>query len=392
MKKYDFDKVIDRHDTACVKYDDLMANFGRTDLIPLWIADMDFEVCHEIIEACEKRLHHPVFGYPAAPQSYWQSIINWQKKHNNFNIEREEIDFIPGIVKGIAFAVSCFTAPGDKVVIQPPVYHPFRRVVEQNDRVAVTNPLKEISPGKYAMDLEGLKEVIRKEQPKMLILCNPHNPIGIAWAPEVLRELAEICAAGGVLVVSDEIHGDIVWENNRHTPFATVSDTAANISVSFGAPSKTFNIPGFVSSWCVVKNKALREKFFTWLESKELDGINITSALAAEAAYTNGEEWLRQAKEYLEGNIQFVMEYVNNNIPGLRVEHPQATFLMWLDCRGLGLTHEQLLDLLINKARVAMNDGTMFGAEGEGFMRMNIASPRSVLREALERIKSAINP
>lgn len=394
MTTYDFDTPIDRRGTACLKYDELESMFGRSDLIPLWIADMDFAVCQEIIDACAERLKHPVFGYSGAPQSYWDSIIRWQKKRNNFDIKREEMTFIPGIVKGVSFAIVSLTQPGDKIVIQPPVYHPFKRVIEQNGRVAVTNPLIEHTPGSadtYTMDLDGLRKVIKEEKPKMLILCNPHNPIGIAWAPEVLSELAEICAEHGIIVVSDEIHGDIVWENSRHTPFASVSDTAANISITFGAPSKTFNIPGFVSSWCVVKNPDIRNRFFNWLESKELNGVNITSVVATEAAYNHGEEWLSQAKEYLAGNIQFVCDYIRDNIPAIGTVRPGASFLVWIDCRRLGLSHDDLLDLFINKARLALNDGAMFGTEGIGFMRMNIATPRSVLRQALTQLRDAVN-
>ncbi|MDE6716398.1 MAG: aminotransferase class I/II-fold pyridoxal phosphate-dependent enzyme, partial [Muribaculaceae bacterium] len=264
----------------------------------------------------------------------------------------------------------------------------------QNGRIAVTNPLIEPKPGSgesYKMDLEGLRKVIEREKPKMLILCNPHNPIGIAWKPEVLRELAEICAEHDVIVVSDEIHGAIVWGDHRHTPFASVSDKAANISITFGAPSKTFNIPGFVSSWCVVKNPEMRRHFFDWLESKELNGVNITSVVATEAAYNKGEEWLAQAKEYLADNIRFVSEYLRDNVPGINMVQPEATFLVWLDCRALGLSHKALLDLFINKARLALNDGAMFGNEGFGFMRMNVASPRSVLRQALMQLRDALN-
>lgn len=391
---YMFDIPVDRRGTDCMKYDALEKEFGRSDLIPLWVADMDFPVCEEIVQACYQRLNHSVYGYVHASDSYWKSIIDWQKSRNGFNIEREEITFIPGIVKGISFAVVSLTEPGDKILIQPPVYHPFKRVIEQNGRVAVMNPLKEPKPGSgnnYEMDIEGLRKVVEEERPKMLILCNPHNPIGISWSPEVLREVAEICSEYGVLVVSDEIHGDLVWEGHKHTPFATVSDAAANISITFGAPSKTFNIPGFVSSWCVVKNLDLRQKFFDWLESKELNGLNIMSLTATEAAYSFGADWLRQVKDYISGNIFFVANYIQTFMPKLKVHIPQASFLLWIDCRELGLNHDELIDMLINKAHLALTDGAIFGKEGNGFVRMNVAIARFTLERALKQLDNAIN-
>lgn len=385
---YDFDRVIDRHGTGATKYESLDLMFGRHDLTPLWIADLDFAVCPEIMTALRRRLEHPVLGYSAAPDSYWEAIIDWLRERHGVRVSREELSFVPGVVKGIALAINYFTVRGDKVVIQPPVYHPFRMVIEGNQRQVVTNPL--ICNGdSYEMNLDGLQEILDREKPKMLVLCNPHNPIGIQWDEQTLSRLAAMCRKAGVVVVSDEIHGDLMLKGRRHIAFATVSDDAAAVAISLGAPSKTFNIPGLVSSWMFVKNPELRAGFYSWLEANEFNAPTMTACIGAEAAYRHGREWLEQMLKYVENNIDFACRYVDESIPGVKVIRPQASFLLWLDFRGLGLSQKELMDMLLDKAHIALNDGTMFGEEGRGFMRLNVGTPMKVLAEALDHIRLA---
>ena len=390
MSRYDFDQLIDRHDTCAVKIDAMEQRFGRTDLTSMWIADMDFAVCPEIVESLKQRINHPIYGYAVASDSYWQSIINWLDHRHNFKVSREEITYIPGVVKGIALVVNFFTKPGDKIVIQPPVYHPFKNVVEGNDRIVVNNPLILTENYRYEMDFDHLEKIFVEEKPKMMILCNPHNPGGIRWDNASLLRLASLCKAHNVLVISDEIHADLVLYGKRHHQFASISQDASDICITLGAPSKTFNIPGLVSSWVIIQNQQLREPFFKWLSVNEFDATTFTATIATEAAYTLGEQWLDEALEYIEGNIDFLIDYCATNIPQIKPVRPQASFLIWLDCRELGLDQEQLVDLFVNKARLALNDGKMFGAEGEGFMRMNIACPRSVLNNALASLAHAV--
>lgn len=389
MSKYDFDCVIDRQGTCATKYDGLDQMFGRHDVTPLWIADLDFAVCPDITAALRRRLDHPVLGYSAAPDSYWQSIIDWQRDRHGFEITREELTFVPGVVKGIALAVNYFTHKGDKILIQPPVYHPFRMVIEGNERVALENPLI-LEDGRYRMDLEGLERLIAEERPRMMILCNPHNPIGLQWDEDTLRRVASLCRAGGVTVVSDEIHGDLMLDGRRHIPFAAVSDDSRAISVTLGAPSKTFNIPGLVSSWMVVKDAELRRGFYHWLEVNEFNAPVLISTIGAEAAYRYGGEWLDEMLEYVQSNIEFVNDYLNENVPGVHAIRPEASFLLWLDFRDLGLTQRELMDLMLDRAHLALNDGSMFGRQGIGFVRLNVGTPRCVLRRALEHIREAV--
>lgn len=389
MTQYNFDAIIDRHGTAAVKIDRLDAVFGRHDLTPLWIADLDFAVCPDITDAINRRLAHPVLGYFEASDGYWQAIIDWNIRRHGFAIGRNELAFVPGVVKGIALAVNYFTRPGDAVLIQPPVYTPFRTVVEGNGRRVVENPLL-FDGNTYTMDLEGLRSVVEREKPKMMILCNPHNPIGIQWDIDTLAELAAIARAAGMIVVSDEIHGDLMLGGRRHIPFLAAGDDARAVGIMLGAPSKTFNIPGLVSSWMVIKNPELRDPYYKWLEVNEFSAPVMISAIGAEAAYRNGEAWLDQMLEYVQGNIDFVIDFAARRIPGLRIVRPQASFLLWLDFRGLNMCHREVMDMLLDKAHLALNDGTMFGPQGNGFARLNIGAPRAVLAHALESLEMAI--
>lgn len=391
MKKiYDFDTPIERRGTHCVKHDALKENFGREDLIPLWVADMDFATPDFIIDALHKRLEHPILGYTLQYDGYWQSVQAWLKQRHGWEVEREWMRYIPGIVKGIGMVINSFTSPGDKIIIQPPVYHPFRLVPQHNNREIVENPLRPTADGYYEMDFEHLEQII-DDKCKILILANPHNPVGITWSRETLARLAEIAVKHNIVVISDEIHCDMPLYGNRHTPFATVSEEAARCSITFGAPSKTFNIAGIVSSYCIVPNEELRTRLFSWLEANEFDMATIFAMTATEAAFTQGEEWRQQMIAYIEGNIDFVEEYLKANIPEVKITKPQASYLVWMDFSMLGLKHEALIDMLINKAHLAMNDGAMFGAEGEQHTRLNVGTTRAVLKQALEQLKEAIN-
>lgn len=390
MKKYDFDQVIDRRSSDALKYDALQPLFGNSELTPLWVADLDFAVCPEIVDALARRVSHPIYGYASTSDSYWQSIIDWLQRRHQFTVQREELAFVPGVVRGIAFAINYFSERGDKILIQPPVYHPFKAVIEGNDRQVVNNPLKLIN-GNYEMDIEHLKQVVEQEHPKMMILCNPHNPVGIQWEADVMREVAKICRENNIIVVSDEIHGDLMLYNKPHIPFVSVSDDAKAITVTLGAPSKTFNIPGLVSSWIIIQDEQLRAPFYKWMSVNEFSSPTMFAAIGAEVAYTHGEEWLNQMISYVEGTIDIIDDYLSKNIPQIKIFKPQASFLLWLDCRELNLSQPQLVDLFVNKAKLALNNGVMFGSEGEGFMRLNMGSPRKVLLDALDRLASAVN-
>ena len=392
MGKYNFDEIVDRRDTRAMKYDNLKPLFGRCDLMSLWIADMEYAVCPDICEALLKRINHPVYGYSCPGEAYWNSIIDWLDRRHSMKVERNWLAFVPGVVRGIAYALNYFTAPGDKVVIQPPVYHPFRSVTEGNNRIVVENPL---IPGDeeffYRMDLEGLEQIFANERPKLMILCNPHNPVGIQWEADTLRKVASLARKYGVIILSDEIHGDLMLRGRHHIPFASVSEDAAAVSVSFGAPSKTFNIPGLVSSWMIVPNEEIRTGFYHWMEVNEFSSPFFSATIGAEAAYNHGEPWLDELIPYLEDNIDAADEFLRRELPKVKAIKPQASFLIWLDCRELGLPQEKLESLFIHGAGLALNTGTMFGTQGEGFMRLNIATSRAQLLEALGKLKKAVD-
>lgn len=386
---YNFDKTIDRRGTGALKLDVLKERYGRADLTPLWVADMDFETPPFITDALRTRLQHSLFGYTTVPEDFWPTVQKWIADHHQWTVERSWMAFIPGIVKGIGFVVNVFTKPDEKVIIQPPVYHPFRLTPEGNHRQVVFNPLKETADGLYEMDFDQLERVA-DDKCRVLVLSNPHNPGGIVWPKETLQRLADFCDRRGIIVVSDEIHCDMALFGNRHVPFASVSEAAARCSITFGAPSKTFNIAGIVSSYAIVPNPELREKFFSWLTANELDEPHLFAPIATMAAFKEGEQWRRQMLSYVEANVDFVIDYLKQHLPQIKTRRPQASFLMWLDCRGLGLDHEKLVDLFVNRARLALNDGEMFGQGGQGFMRLNVASPRSVLLQALQQLRDAV--
>lgn len=387
---YDFNTIINRKGSGAIKTDTMLEHFGRTDLTPLWVADMDFATPDFIIDAIKQRLQHPILGYTTTPDDYWQSIIDWVYSHHGWSTKQEWMRYIPGIVKGIGMAVNALTKPGDAIIIQTPVYHPFRLVPEGNGRQIVENPLIANADGSFSMDFENLESVI-DNRCKMLILSNPHNPIGIVWHPDTLRRLAEICHRHGIIVISDEIHCDMALFGHKHTPFASVSTEAAQCSITFGAPTKTFNIAGIVSSYCIVPDNDLRKRFFQWIDANEFDMPNMFAPIATIAAFRHGEDWRQQMLKYIEGNVLEVEQFCKEHLPQIKPVRPQASFLVWLDCKGLQLSHDALIDLFVNKAHLALNDGAMFGTQGSGGMRLNVGLPRQQLREALERLHSAVS-
>lgn len=391
MDSYDFDRIIDRRGTNALKYDSLEERFGRDDLLPLWVADMDFETPPFILDALKRRLDHPVLGYSCLPQGFWPRICDWIASHHGWRPDPSWMRFIPGIVKGIGMVVQAFTQPGEKVVIQPPVYHPFRLVPQNMGRQVLYNPLRR-SDDRYEMDFEQLETLLCDPDCRLLILSNPHNPAGIAWPAVVLQRLAELCDRCGVTVISDEIHCDMMLFGHRHHPFASVSAAAARCSITFGAPSKTFNMAGVVSSYAIVPDETLRKRFFGWLEAGEFHEAPLLSVAATEAAFTpEGEAWRQQMLRYVESNVELVEAFLRRYIPSIRVVRPEASFLVWLDCRQLGLAHDALTGLFVNGARLALNDGELFGPGGEGHMRLNVGLPRVRLHEALVRLRTAVS-
>ncbi len=390
MIQYDFDTIVDRHNSECVKYDRLLTDFGRDGLLPLWVADMDFAVEPAITDALRHRVDQRVYGYPLVPERFWHSIIDWVHRRHSFDIEPETLTYVPGIVRAIGLAINYFTKPGDKILIQPPVYHPFAALTKGNNRVVVENPLVQDSSGNYHIDIDSFEHTVAGQRPRMMILCNPHNPGGRQWSADTLQKIAAIARRYDMIVISDEIHADLMLWGGKHIPFLSVSDDARAVGIMFGAPSKTFNIPGLVSSWAVIPNPELREGFYQWLTVNELNVPTMMAIDGTVAAYNNGDRWLDQAVAYIEGNIRTTEEILSRRIPAIKALRPDASFLIWLDCRALGLDHDSLISLFIDRAGLALNDGAMFGEQGSGFMRLNVATSREIVTTALNRLANAL--
>lgn len=385
--KYDFDEIIERRGTHSIKFDSMQELWGRNDLIPMWVADMDFRTPSFIVEAIRKRVEHEIFGYTKPSDEYFNSIIRWVDKRYGMKVCKEEIQYIAGIVPGIHHAVCALSEKGDKIMIQPPVYHPFKQVIEGTGRSVVQSPLI-LRDGRYYMDFDSMRKQI--QGCKLYILCNPHNPGGVVWSREELETVADICKESGVMVISDEIHADMTFLPHKHLPFAMVNDWTHENTVTFMAPSKVFNMPGIIASHAIVFNNDLRERFYLYLEQNDLVMGNAFAYPAVEAAYTQGEDWLKQMLNYVYENIRLVDTSLKQKMPKIKAILPEASFLIFLDCRELGYeTQEQLVDFFVNKARLGLNDGAMFGKEGTGFMRLNVATPRSIVEEAMKRLEEA---
>ncbi len=388
MTQYNFDEIIERRGTDCFKWDALQAMYGRADLTPMWVADMDFRSPDFVMEAIRRRCEHPVLGYTMPSEGYWQAVTAWLQRHYNIKADKGDLHFIPGIVAGIAYALLCLTQPGDKVLVTTPVYPPFLNLPKKSGRELVCSPLR-ITNGRFAIDFNDFERKI--EGCKLFIMSNPHNPAGTVWGTEVLRRVAEICERHHVLVISDEIHADLTLPGHQHVSYSTVSAEAARHSITFMAPSKTFNIAGMGSSVCYIADETLRKRFFGWLNTFEVANGNIFAFTAAEAAFRDGEEWLRQMLDYLQGNVQTLDQFLKEKMPKVRAVLPEASYLAWLDFSDYGLTHEQLKDKLLNEAKVALNDGITFGGKNyECCFRLNLGCPKQQLLDALDRIEKAL--
>lgn len=386
--KYNFDEVIERKGTDSVKWDGVESRWGRNDLIPMWVADMDFRTAPFVVEALKKRLEHEVLGYTFACKEWSESIVKWLRNRHGWAIRENMLTFTPGIVRGLAFTVQCFTEKGDKIMVMPPVYHPFFLVSERNERQVVFSPLV-LKEGSLYIDFDRFEKDIAGC--KLLILSNPHNPGGRVWTKEELHRIAEICYDKGTLVISDEIHADLTLPPYHHSTFALVSEKARMNSLVFMSPSKAFNMPGLASSYVVIENESLLNRFRTFMEASEFNEGHLFAYLSVAAAYSHGTEWLDQVIDYIQGNIDFTENFLKSNIPVIGMIRPQASYLIFLDCRKLGLKQEELNRLFVEDAHLALNDGTTFGKEGEGFMRLNVACPRSVLAQALQQLERAVS-
>jgi cystathionine beta-lyase len=383
--KCDFNKIIDRRHTDSAKW----AIDDNDDMLPLWIADMDFASPQPVIDAIKKRAEMGIYGYAIFADSYYEAINYWMMKRHGLEIRKEWVKFSPGIVSALHMLIKAFTKPGDKVIIQKPVYYPFFGAIESNRCQIVDNPLKYVD-GKYTMDFEDLEAKAKDNRTKVLILCSPHNPVGRVWTKEELTRLGEICLLNNVIVISDEIHSDLIYRGYKHTPFISISEKFTQNSVTCIAPSKTFNLAGLQTSVIIVPNEKMKDQFTEVLKDNHVKRPNVFGAVALEAGYRQGEEWLEQLLDYLQGNLDFLTTYINEKVPQIKVVQPQGTYLIWLDCRKLGMTPEKLKDFITNKAKLWLDDGYIFGESGEGFERINIACPRIILTEALRRLESAV--
>jgi cystathionine beta-lyase len=386
---YNFDEVPGRENSNCLKWDKREEVFGRADVIPMWIADMDFSTPPFIIEALRERLNHEILGYSYRPDSYFDALISWVSSLHDWEIRKEWIEFSPGVVPALNLCTLAYTSPGDEIIIQPPVYPPFYGAVNDHGRKLVFNPLLETDNG-WMMDFDGLRRAITSRS-RMLILSNPHNPVGRAWTREELNELTAICHENGIIILSDEIHSDLTLPGVKHVPLASISEKAASITVTCMAPSKTFNLAGLSTSSMIITDPGLIEKYRQTLVGLHMHLGNIFGNVASEAAYTHGREWLTQLMTYVEGNVDLVMDFCRERLPQIRPVRPEATYMIWLDCRSMNRSGAELNRFFVEQAGVGMNEGSRFGPGGEGFMRMNLACPRATINKALEQIETAIN-
>jgi cysteine-S-conjugate beta-lyase len=386
--KYNFDRIIDRIHTSSVKYDLRQTVFEKSDVIPMWVADMDFETPDFIRDAVIRRASHPVYGYTFRDTDYYQPIMEWMQSHHGWTILRDDIVFCPGVVPALSFAVMAFTKPGDKIIVQPPVYPPIYHVVPDHDRNLSSNQLIQ-DENTYLIDFTLLEE--QAKDAELLILCNPHNPVGRCWSRQELERIAQICLKHHVLVFSDEIHADLVLPGFRHQVFADLSPEAAEITITAHAPSKTFNLAGLATSSVIISNPGLRASFSQLIEKMHLSWGNLFGSVASTAAYFHGEPWRLQLIDYLNENIEFTGSFIRENIPALHMFRPEGTYMIWLDFRKFRLDDKTIRSKLIHEAGLGFNPGTDFGPGGEGFMRMNIACPRSILTVALERLEKMLS-
>ena len=387
--KYDFSQVIERNNTLSIKYDFAKERKKPSDLLSLWVADMDFPVAQEIKDALIERCNHGIFGYSEVKTPYYEVIAKWYQEKFNWSTKKQWLVKTPGVVAAIANAIRAFTNIGDAVLIQKPVYYPFFLTIEDNQRKVVNNSLV-YKNGRYEMDFVDFEEKIISHKVKLFVLCSPHNPVGRVWNKEELLKIGDICLKHKVIVVADEIHADFVYHGHQHQVFANLKTDYQEITVTCTAPSKTFNIAGLQVSNIFIANENLRKKFKQELKKTANADINVMGLTACQAAYSQGEDWLRQVKIYIAENLEYVKTFLRDNLPQVKLVEPEGTYLLWLDFRELNLTEEELEDLIINKAKLWLDGGTMFGTEGVGFQRINIACPQKILIQAFTQLKEAL--
>ena len=389
MVDYNFDEVIDRRNTDCLKYDFAVQRGRPKDMLPFWVADMDFPIAQEIEDALVKRCQHGIFGYSEATDGYFAALQNWYLKHFNWHVQRPWLIKTPGVVFALAMAVKAFTEPGDGVLVQQPVYYPFTEVIRDNDREVVNAPLALVN-GHYEIDFADLEQKLANPKVKLMFLCSPHNPVGRVWTKEELLKVGDLCLKYNVITVSDEIHSDFVWDDNVHTPFATLGEEYQQNCIVCTAPSKTFNLAGLQVSNIFIPNQKLRRAFRKQIDAAGYSQLNTLGLVACQAAYTYGEEWLTQVKAYIRSNITFVDEYLKQNLPRIKMLPIEGTYLVWLDCSALGMTADEREQLLWHEAKLWLDGGGIFGKEGEAFERINVACPRATLLQGLEQLKAAV--
>ncbi len=387
--KYNFDELIDRKGTGTMKWDKLGKQFGSDDLLPLWVADMDFRAPQPVIDAIVSRARHGIFGYTRIKDSYYESIISWYRRRYKWDLNREWFVFTPGVVPAIILVIRALTRPGDGVIVQSPVYYPFYESVELNGRHIINNPLKLVK-GRYEMDFEDLERKTKDPRARLLILCNPHNPVGRVWNRDELKKLGEICNRNGVTVIADEIHSDLRYPDIPFTNYASISDEFAQNSITCTAASKTFNLAGLQISNIIIPNRMLRQKYENIVDSAKAVRPNSFAADAVEAAYNYGEEWLEELLEYLKGNLEYMKQFFSENVPEVKVIEPEGTYLVWLDFRTIEPDSKKLEKMMLGDAKVALDEGYIFREGGEGFERINIACPRKTLNKALKQISEAV--
>lgn len=385
--KYDFDQVIDRSGNRASKYDERVMKFGTDKVIPLWVADMDFKTAQPIIDACVKKAEEGIWGYTSRPASYFEAVKGWEKRRNNWDVDTSLMSWSLGVVPALSVLVKIFSHTGDKVMIQTPVYSEFYDVTEAWEREVVENKLVEEN-GTWHIDFEDFEK--KAKEVKIFLLCSPHNPLGIVWSREELQRMADICIANDVLLVSDEIHSDLIFHGKKHIPTATLSPEIAGKVISCVSATKTFNLAGLQASTTIFPNLEMKKKFDRFWMNMDIHRNNAFSSVAMEAAYNEGEEWLEQLLEYISGNFDYIKEYCDKYIPKIKPSVPDATYLVWLDCRELGMDNEQLRRFMIEKAGLGLNEGYTFGRSLSGYMRLNAACPRSVLEQAMKQLKEAV--
>ncbi|MCC0694589.1 MalY/PatB family protein [Clostridioides sp. ES-S-0048-02] len=388
--KYNFDKRVDRRENNSAKWDEMGKNFGNNELLPMWIADMDFETAPEILDEMKNKLEQKIFGYVSRSDSYYQSAIEWSKNRYNYDIDFNTIIHSPGVIPTISIVLKHFTKNTDKIMIQTPVYPPFAGTIKNSDRILVENKLIQDSNANWVIDFEDFEAKAKDENLKWFILCNPHNPVGRIWKKEELKKIADICLKYDLRVISDEIWRDIVFKGHEFTAFASLSKEVEDITITCFSATKTFNLAGLQASFAVFPRKVELELFEAKLASLDIKRNNVFSLVAIEAAFNKGEDWLNELLEYLEGNIDLVVEYVQKNIPELKITKSEGTYLVWLDFRELNLSNEEISKALIEEGKIALNEGSSFGDVGSGFARMNIACPRYMVQDAIERVGKVV--